>query len=226
MGKFLKESRASNMTRALIVIGAVCLGTLSLTAQHPDPDKKVAGGGSLPAGWKGRLDNGDKSLAGARVMLMGQGVHFTTGPAGIYYKASDKPLSGSYEVKATFTQMQPAAHPEAYGLIVGGSNLDAPNQKYTYFLVRQDGKFMIKRRSGEETPTVADWTDSAAIKKTEGSAKGINTLAIRVAPDTVRFLVNGTEVSSADASRVDTTGVAGLRINHNLNVMVDNFTAK
>jgi hypothetical protein len=85
---------------------------------------------------------------------------------------------------------------------------------------------MIKRRSGEETPTVADWTDSAAIKKTEGSAKGINTLAIRVAPDTVRFLVNGTEVSSADASRVDTTGVAGLRINHNLNVMVDNFTAK
>jgi hypothetical protein len=34
------------------------------------------------------------------------------------------------------------------------------------------------------------------------------------------------EVSSADATQVDTNGVAGLRINHNLNVMVDGFTVK
>lgn len=191
-----------------------------------DPDKKVAGGGTLPSGWMGRLDNGDKTMAGAKVMAMGQGVHFTTGPAGIYYKASDKPLSGTYKATATFTQMQPAAHAEAYGLIIGGSDLQGANQKYTYFVVRQDGKFLIKRRAGADTPTITDWTENAAIKKTEGAAKGVNTLSIKVEKDTVHFLVNGAEVSKVEAAKVDTAGVAGLRINHNLNVMVDNFSAK
>ena len=47
-----------------------------------------------------------------------------------------------------FTQMEPAAHPEAYGVFIGGSDLQAANQKYTYFVIRQDGKFLIKRRAG------------------------------------------------------------------------------
>jgi hypothetical protein len=215
------------MRKAFVLLSLLSLAAATAVAQHgADPDKKVAGGGSLPAGWKGRLDNGDASMAGAKVMVMGQGVHFTTGPAGIYYKASDKPLSGAYQATATFTQMQPAAHPEAFGLIIGGANLDGANQAYTYFLVRQDGKFLIKRRAGSETPTIADWTESAAIKKTEGSSKGINTLAVKVEKDKVHFLINGTEVTSADAAKVDTTGIVGLRINHNLNVMVENFSAK
>jgi hypothetical protein len=215
------------MRKAALALMLTSLIALPLVAKNQsDADKKVAGGGSLPAGWKARLDNGDRTLAGAKVMLMGQGIHFTTGPAGIYYRAADKPLSGAYSVKATFTQMQPAAHPEAYGLVIGANDLDGPNQKYTYFIIRQDGKFSIKRRNGAETPTVADWTDSAAIKKTEAASKGVNTLTVTVDAARVHFLVNGTEVSSADAGKVDTAGVPGLRINHNLNVMVDGFSAK
>jgi hypothetical protein len=53
-----------------------------------------------------------------------------------------------------------------------------------------------------------------------------NTLAVDVGKDKVRFLVNGTEVSSADAAQVDTAGIAGLRINHNLNVHVEGFAVK
>ena len=64
---------------------------------------------------------------------------------------TDKP-SGAYETHATFTQMEPAAHPEAYGLFIGGANLEAATQKYTYFIVRQDGKYMIKRRNGIPEP--------------------------------------------------------------------------
>ena len=127
---------------------------------------------------------------------MGGGVHFMTGPAGIYYKPSDK-ATGAYETHATFTQMAPAAHPEAYGLFIGGANLDGATQKYTYFIVRQDGKYMIKRRAGADTPTVIDWTDSAAIKKPGADGKMTNTLAIQVAADKVHFLVNGTEVTIA-----------------------------
>ena len=36
-----------------------------------------------------------------------------------------------------------------------------------------------------------------------------NTLAIEVGKDKVRFLVNGTEVTSVDAAKVDTAGTAG-----------------
>ncbi len=200
--------------------------TTQLVAQHQaDADKNVAGGGKLPSGWKGRLDSGDKSLAGVKVTPMGGGFHFMTGPAGIYYKPADK-MIGTYEAHATFTQMEPAPHPEAYGLIIGGADLDGAGQKYTYFIVRQDGKFMIKRRAGAATPTVADWTDNAAIKKPDRAGKMTNTLAIEVGKDTVRFLVNGTEVTSVDASKVDAAGIAGLRVNHNLNLHVEGFAVK
>ena len=219
------------MKRLILAIGALAVAAMPLAAQHPaqhaaDPDKKMtAGPGTLPAGWKGRLDSGDKTLAGVKAAQMGGGVHFMTGPAGIYYKPADKP-TGAYETHATFTQMVPADHPEAYGLFIGGSNLDAAGQKYTYFVVRQDGKYLIKRRAGEETPTITDWTDNTAIKKADQSGKMSNTLAIEVGKDKVRFLVNGTEVTSVDASKVDTAGTPGLRVNHNLNLHVEGFAVK
>jgi hypothetical protein len=211
--------------KRLAVFGLAALLTAPLLAQHPgDPDKKVAGGGTLPAGWKGRIDDA-APMVGVKVMLMGGGIHFTSGPAGIYYKPADK-ATGAYEAHATFAQLEPAAHPEAYGLFIGGSDLDGAGQKYTYFLVRQDGKYMIKRRAGANTPTVADWTDNAAIKKLDGAGKMSNTLAIDVGRDKVRFTVNGAEVTSAAPSQVDTAGIVGLRINHNLNVHVEGFTVK
>ena len=217
------------MKKMSLAIAAIAVAALPLLAQDhqhaADPDKKMAGPGTLPSGWKGRLDSGDKSLAGVKAAQMGGGVHFMTGPAGIYYKPADT-MTGAYEAHATFTQMVPADHPEAYGLFIGGNNLDAAAQKYTYFIVRQDGKYMIKRRNGNDTPTVTDWTDSTAIKKADSSGKMTNTLAIEVGKDKVRFLVNGTEVSSVDAAKVDTAGTAGLRVNHNLNLHVEGFAAK
>ena len=209
----------------LVIFGLAALLTAPLVAQHQsDPDKKVAGGGTLPTGWKARLD-GSATINGVKVMPMGGGVHFMSGPAGIYYRPADK-ASGAYEARATFTQLQPAAHPEAYGLIIGGADLDGAGQKYTYFLIRQDGKFMIKRRAGDSTPTISDWTDNAAIRKADSSGKMSNTLAIDVGKDKVRFLVNGTEVTSVDAAKVDTAGTPGLRVNHNLNLHVEGFAIK
>jgi hypothetical protein len=208
-----------------LLVAALLLTPIAAQQHQADHDKPVAGGGTLPSGWKGRLDTGAPSLAGVKVTPMGGAVHFVTGPAGIYYRPADK-ATGAYAASATFTQMEPAAHPEAYGIFVGGADLDSANQKYTYFLVRQDGKFMVKRRAGDSTPTIADWTDNSAIRKADTSGKMSNTLAVEVGKDKVRFLVNGIEVASADSTRVDTAGLAGLRVNHNLNVRVEGFTVK
>jgi hypothetical protein len=205
------------------MFAAIGATVLLAQAQH-DPDK-MQGGGTLPAGWSARLDNGSTKPEGVKITPMGGGLHFESGPAGIYYKPTDK-KTGAYTVTASFAQMKPAAHPEAYGLFIGGSGLDGADQKYTYFVVRQDGKFLVKKRAGTATPTVTPWTENAAVKKADASGQMTNTLSIAVDTDKVSFRVNGTEVSSAPIDQVDTSGIAGLRINHNLSVHVEGFAVK
>ena len=214
------------MKRVLAVIGFAAIGATALFAQQHGADMdKMMGSGTLPAGWSVRLDSGSTKPEGVSVVPMGAGIHFKTGPAGIYYRAVDT-KSGSYEVHASFNQVEPSAHPEAYGLIVGGADLAGAAQKYTYFLVRQDGMFMISRRNGANVSALVPWTGNAAVKKTDAAAKGTNLLSIVVAADKTRFLVNGAEVNVQPTSAVDGSGIAGLRVNHNLNVHVDGFGVK
>jgi hypothetical protein len=221
--------RITMMKRLALTTTLAALGASVLLAQapqrHDDPDKMVQGGGKLPAGWQARLDNASAKIDAVKFEPSGGGFHVTSGPAGIYYKPDQK-ATGTYETHASFTQLEPAAHPEAYGLFIGGADLQGENQKYTYFLIRQDGKFLIKRRDGAATPNVMTWTEHSAIKKADASGKMTNALSIDVGADKVRFLVNGTEVASQPKAQVDPTGVAGLRINHNLNVQVEGFGVK
>jgi hypothetical protein len=219
------------MKRMILTTAIAVLGATILLAQAParhdthDPDKMVQGGGKLPAGWQARLDSASAKIDGVKFEPMGAGFHVTSGPAGIYYKSGQK-VGGTYQAHATFTQLEPAMHPEAYGLFVGGADLQGDNQKYTYFLIRQDGKFLIKKREGASTPNVMSWTENSAIKKADGSGKAVNALTIDVGADKVRFLVNGTEVASQPRMQVEPDGIAGLRINHNLNVQVEDFSVK
>jgi len=198
-------------------------------AQGNDPDKVTATGGVMVTGWQGRIDpqaaKGGRNISQDKVVSMGSGFHVTSGPAAIYWNPANT-ASGNYTVTGSFTQTKAPTHPEAYGLFVGGSNLAGATQKYTYFLVRQDGQYMISRRDGAKVNAVVPWTDSPAVKQTNASAKGTNLLSIVVAPDKTRFLVNGTEVHSQPTASVDASGIAGLRINHNLNVHVDGFGVK
>ena len=130
---------------------------------------------------------------------------------------------GSYEAHASFTQQSPSRHPEGYGMILGGRALGGEQQDYMYFLIRQDGKFLIKHRAGADTHTVQEWTESEAIRTaTDGSAS--NMLAVKAGPKSATFLINGTEVASfADVPYLNTNGIVGLRVNHNLDVHVSDL---
>ena len=57
--------------------------------------------------------------------------------------------SGNYTLKGTFRLNQRSSHNNYYGLILGGKELQGANQNYVYFLIGQDGSYLIKHRMGE-----------------------------------------------------------------------------
>lgn len=174
----------------------------------------------LPTGFALRLDSPDASPADFRVEQSDSGLTVTTGPAGILYPTdAAHRLSGDYSVSATVRQLEPSQHPEAYGIFIGGRDLQGETQRYTYFLVRQDGKVLIKQRLATETPTLLPWTETTAVR-VPGSGRGGNTLAVRVAGDAAVFLVNDTEVARIPRAQLETEGVVGYRVNHNLRVQL------
>lgn len=193
-------------------------------AAQADPDRAVAGGGSLPAGWMGRTDRANQTLDNVKFVTMGDGFHVTNGPAVILYRPADT-VTGAYRVSATFAQTKQPEHAEAYGIFVGGQNLDAANQDYLYFVIRKNGDYLIKHRAGTETHNVVAWTMHDAVNKPGEDGRVSNTLAIDAAADKVRFLVNDVEVAALDrAPMLRTDGIAGLRINHNLDAHIAGFT--
>lgn len=196
---------------------------LSAQTKESDPDRKVAGGGALPTGWQARLDRASAGLENVKFVTMGDGYHATLGPAAVFYHPSHTG-TGEYTARATYTQTKPARHPEAYGVFVGGRSLDAATQEYLYFVIRQTGEFLVKHRAGAETHTLIDWTEHAAIRKPDASGKATNALAIDVGARELRFLVNGTEVAKLErAASMNTDGIVGLRVNHNLDVHIGGF---
>jgi hypothetical protein len=165
---------------------------------------------TLPDGWQARADRASAPMQNVKFVTMGDGYHVTLGPSVILYNPAQR-AEGAYRARATFTQTKAPQHPEAYGLLVGGQNLDAANQDYLYFLVRGDGKLV-------------DWTEHAAITRADAAGKATHALAIEATAEVVRFLVNGAEVAKLPrAAQLNTDGVVGLRINHNLDVHVAGF---
>lgn len=197
-----------------------------------DPDKVTATGGVTPKGWTGRIDpqseKQGRKITDAKFVTMGAtGLHVTSGPAAVYWNP-EMTTSGNYVFGATFTQTKRAAHAEGYGLVTGGHDLTGPNQSYGYFLVRQDGKFLINHRANDSTVhKIVPWTENAAINKVPEGGKATNKLSIAFNPKDVVYHVNGTEVYRLPRATIDgpdnmgSTGVVGLRVNHNLDVHID-----
>ncbi|HEV2670326.1 MAG TPA: hypothetical protein VGU74_04495 [Gemmatimonadales bacterium] len=223
----LKHPGDTTMSMRLLTAAAVFVlfaPPRGLSAQS-DPDHPVAGGGTIPAGWHVRTEPNRQtgqpaSLDNVKFASMGDGLHTTVGPAAIYWRDRDT-ISGNYHVVAKMTQMKNPAHPEAFGIFIGGKNLADSGQAYTYFLVRPiDGMYSIRRRSSYTTrPTaVVEWTASDAVTKSDTSGKATNELSILVQGGKAKFMVNGKEVYTGDAANLDVHGVVGYRVNHNLDV--------
>ena len=180
-----------------------------------------------PKGWKMRVDRStsaeDPDAPGAiKLTETGSSLHITTPQAAVFWNPANS-ASGNYTLKGTFKLVKSTGFLEYYGLIFGGSNLEGAGQEYIYFVITDDGTWLVKRRSGGSAQEVSDKTASPAVKKPDASGSCTNALEVRVMGDKIDFVVNGTVVKSlprtGPAAKSD--GIYGLRINHHLDVQVD-----
>jgi hypothetical protein len=190
----------------------------------------IAVSAQTPTGWKQRLDRStsasDPDAAGAvKFVTMGNGFHATNPAAAVFWNPANT-ATGNYTAKATFRLVKPSNHTNYYGLVFGGSELEGPNQNYIYFTVAQDGTWLLKRRNGDaNAPTIGGKTASDAVKKPGADGTSVNDLEVRVQANKIDYVVNGTVVHSTPRTGMTakTDGLVGIRINHMLEVHVDNF---
>lgn len=201
------------MVRRFLLTAATLALAVSVAAQSPQ-------------GWKVRIDHSqnaqDPDNTPSLVFKpMGKGLHVKGGPAGTFWNGTM--ASGSYTLKATFNLQEPSNHTNYYGLVFGGSMLDAPTQAYVYFVVAQNGTFLVRRRQGEAVTDVVNRQAHAAVRRPGANGQSSNALEVRVSGDTVSYVVNGTVVHSGPKGGLKTDGLVGVRVNHVLDVQFEGF---
>ena len=181
----------------------------------------------VPKDWKLRIDRStsaeDPDAAGAiKFMPVGSGFHVITPQAAVFWNPANT-ATGNYTLKGTFTLTKSTGYLEYYGLIFGGSNLEGAGQEYLYFVITDDGTWLVKRRMGGSAQEVSDKTSSPAVKKPDAKGTCTNALEVRVMADKIEFVINGMVVKTLPktGAAAKTDGIYGLRVNHHLDVQVD-----
>jgi len=174
-----------------------------------------------PPGWKVRADDPKADMTKLAFGEMKPGFHVTTGPAVILWNP-DNTASGNFTVDSEIVFFREGSRDgEAYGLLLGGKDLEtAPD--YVYFMLRNDGKYLVKHRAGNgDIHQITDWTQHPAVVMHQGAEGTVkNAIAVAATTDSVRFSVNGKHVASYPRSHMKPDGIVGLRVNHGLNLHV------
>ena len=224
--------RAAAIAAALATNQSAVLSQPKSADLHPIRD--VKGSGTLPVGWSLRFDprsprsaHAPYRLSDVSVVESNRRLRVVSGPPAIYYRPSDV-ATGEFTYSATFHQLASVGH-EAYGLFIGGSDLDSKNSRYLYVVLRfQNGAYLVRSRTGDSKPIdLVSWKRHKSIKEEHGrTGAATNTLALRVHASSLVILVNGEVVDSLDRVRLKnapTDGIVGLRINHNIDVEVSDL---
>ena len=181
-----------------------------------------------PEGWRVRVDRSENAqdpddTPDLKFMTMGEGFHVTGGPAGTFWNPANA-ADGDFVAAATFNLMKPSGHTNYYGLVFGGADLDGAAQNYSYFLVAQNGGYVVAHRAGEDVQYVQRASHDSVAKPGE-DGRSSNALEVRVAGNTISYVVNGTVVHTTPKSGMTakTDGLVGVRVNHALDVHIDGF---
>lgn len=214
---------------------AIALAVCTVAAQ--DADRKVAGGGITAKGWTGKIDPGKqnvgKSINDSKVMEMGGGLHMQIGPAAVYWNPANT-ATGDYTVSATFKETKVASdHPHPYGIFIGGSKLDSETPTLVYCVAYGDGSVLVRGFSEGKVMQVSKRAPNPAVNKSAADGSVTQQIAWSVKGDKADCLVNGQVVASLPKADIvgpgkleSTDGVYGIRVSHNLDVVVTGLAKK
>ena len=222
------------MKRAALALATAAAIIAVSPLQAQDADRTVKGG-ITATGWKGRVDRRPmaqgKTVADSKFATEGQAFRLSVGPAAFYWNPANV-AKGDYTVKATFKEHKMAAsHPHAYGIFIGGSNLESENEKLAYCIAYGDGTYAVKTFSGAKVTDLVKRDASPAIKKAGATGETTNEVGWSVKGNKASCVINGTEVKSFDKSELigpdkiaSTDGIYGIRVSHNLELTVSGLT--
>ena len=203
------------MRRSVFLVLLAVLAVTPLSAQAPD-------------GWQVRIDRSTSAsdpdnVPEIKVATAGKGFRVTGGPAGTFWHPTNR-AKGNFTARASFNLMKPSGHTNYYGLIFGGEELGGANQRYIYFLVAQDGTFIIRQRTGDKVQDVHR-AMHAAVRQPGQNGSSTNALEVRVGANQISYVINGTVVHTTPraGATAQTDGLVGVRVNHLLDVQVDAF---
>ncbi|MEO5897906.1 MAG: hypothetical protein ABIS06_19640 [Vicinamibacterales bacterium] len=221
----------------LIQASVVAVALAACTVSAQDADRKVAGGGITAKGWQGKIDPGKqnegKSINDSKFMEMDGGLHLQVGPAAVYWNPANT-ATGDYMVKATFKETKVASdHPHPYGLFIGGSKLDTETPSFVYCVAYGNGDALVRGFSEGKVVQVSKRAPSPAVNKAAADGGVTQEIAWSVKGDKAECMVNGTVVASLPKADLvgpgkleSTDGVYGIRVSHNLDVLVTGFEKK
>ena len=215
----LLVSSALLLAAAPVAIAQGAGGHAGHGAAHTPQAAGAVQQGPRPDGWSVRYDRANAVDSTLAFQTMSPGWHVTTGPSAILYDTT-RTAAGDFAVTSEMF-LFPGQRAEGFGVFVGGRDLAGAGQQYTYFLLRRNGMFTIKRRDGATASNLVPWTAHPSIEphdRAEGTVKYV--LGVSAGADSVRFTVNGTEVAALPRAAVAPDGVVGLRVNHGLSLHV------
>jgi hypothetical protein len=217
----------------------------------PNDDKPVAGGGIFVSGWQGTVDASSirqgMAIKDAKFASEGANIRVMTGPAVSYWNPANT-ASGDYTVTAKFTEpryMELNNHPHSYGIIIGANKMGTPDANYLYCVVYGDGKALVRGFGGvNPDPTkngaplvftlMRDPAANPAVNKAADKLQPVtNTITWSVKGGKAECLVNDKSIASYDSAQLVGTGKLdslnghyGIRVTHNVEVLVEGFAKK
>ncbi len=168
----------------------------------------------------------DPSVADSALFLvvMKPGWHITTpSSSGVTLVQPDSAAAGNYLLKSVIFTFNADAQPFGPVFAHKGEN-DSPTEFVT-FLINNDGTFGLFHYARTERHTIIPWTASDAIIRQidDGGAPVKNVVTVLVGATSIRFYVNGSEVTRQARER-DFDGGVGLRVGAGTNLHVSELT--
>jgi hypothetical protein len=156
----------------------------------------------------------------------GDPVIVETGPHVVLWPENATPLRPPYVVRATLQKRAGRIH-EGYGIFFGGERLEASEteQAYSYFLVRGDRSFLVRRREGSDLPILQPWTSHEAIRADRDGVGEPHRLEVEVGEQETVFRVNDVEVTRIPTAELRVVGTPGLRVAHDVVLEVRSWDA-